>query len=56
MDEKIQLWYEWLSDKEQKEIRHEYEEMLLDQWYSKHTVSETNDGWDEFIREYYKNI
>lgn len=54
--ETVSIWYENLSDHEQKNIRDDYEDMLLEQWYSKHTVSETSDWRDEFIREYYKNI
>ena len=54
--ETVSIWYEGLPDTEQKNIRDDYEDMLLEQWYARHTVSETSDGWDEFIREYYKNI
>lgn len=56
MDEQIQIWYENLPDKEQKSIRDAYEEMLLEHWYAPFLVSEVSDWWDNFLREYYKNI
>lgn len=55
--EKIEVraseWYESLDSKKQRDIRDDFEDMLLEQWYSKHTVGETDDGRLEWVVEYY---
>ena len=55
-EEQLNLWYEELPNKEQKEIRDAYEEMLLEHWYAKFLLSEVSDWWDNRIRERYRNI
>jgi len=46
-------WYELLDSKTQRDIRDDFEDMLLEQWYARHTVSETDDERSEWIVEYY---
>ncbi len=30
------------------EIRYNFQQELIDHWYSSHLVSEVDDGWDEY--------
>ncbi len=34
--------------------RYNYEQELIEHWYSSHIVSEVTDWWDEFIDKEYK--
>lgn len=45
--------YETYIEKNYNLIRSEYEDMLMDQWYSPAIVSEVDDGWEERKEESY---
>lgn len=47
------LDYETWFEQNYDTIRYNFEQELMEQWYSSHLVSEVDDWWDEFTKEEY---
>lgn len=45
--------YDTRFDTNYDTIRYNYEQELIEQWYSSQLVSEVDDWWDEFTKEEY---